>query len=73
MRRAVPPVLPVARLLQAGGLADVVMSLAKAHQASGSLVEVILPKYDCIHYGERYCTSTAQEYALELYDVLGGT
>jgi hypothetical protein len=30
----------------------VVSSLAKAHQASGGpLVEVILPKYDCIDYG----------------------
>lgn len=38
-------------LLQVGGLGDVVTSLAKAHQATGTLVEVVLPKYDCAHYG----------------------
>ncbi len=31
-----------------------VSSLAKAHQASGLLTEVILPKYDCIQYGEEW-------------------
>ena len=39
-------VLPV----QVGGLADVVTSLAKAHQATGTLCEIVLPKYDCIQY-----------------------
>lgn len=51
-----PPPCPLPRRLrtrpQVGGLADVVSSLAKAHQASGLLTEVILPKYDCIQYGE---------------------
>lgn len=37
--------------LQVGGLADVVTSLAKAHQATGTLVEIVLPKYDCANYG----------------------
>lgn len=37
--------------LQVGGLGDVVTSLAKAHQATGTLVEVVLPKYDCANYG----------------------
>jgi glycogen synthase len=37
-------------LPQVGGLGDVVTSLAKAHQASGTLVEVIMPKYDCANY-----------------------
>lgn len=36
---------------QVGGLGDVVTSLAKAHQATGTLVEVIMPKYDCANYG----------------------
>ncbi|KAG2487464.1 hypothetical protein HYH03_013886 [Edaphochlamys debaryana] len=42
----------MAPIAKVGGLADVVASLAKAHQATGLLTEVILPKYDCIHYGE---------------------
>lgn len=37
--------------LQVGGLGDVVTSLAKAHQATGTLVEVLMPKYDCANYG----------------------
>jgi glycogen synthase len=37
-------------LLQVGGLGDVVTSLAKAHQATGTLVEVVMPKYDCANY-----------------------
>ncbi|GBF88551.1 starch synthase, chloroplastic-like protein [Raphidocelis subcapitata] len=39
--------VPVAKV---GGLGDVVTGLAKAHQQSGILSEVILPKYDCIAY-----------------------
>lgn len=35
---------------QVGGLGDVVTSLAKAHQATGTLVEIIMPKYDCANY-----------------------
>jgi glycogen synthase len=54
----VPPLLlllpPLLLLLllrpQVGGLGDVVTSLAKAHQATGTLVEVIMPKYDCANY-----------------------
>ncbi|GLI64546.1 hypothetical protein VaNZ11_007864 [Volvox africanus] len=42
----------MAPIAKVGGLADVVSSLAKAHQSSGLLTEVILPKYDCIQYGE---------------------
>ena len=37
---------------QVGGLADVVTSLAKAHQATGTLAEIVLPKYDCINYAD---------------------
>eukprot|EP00775_Hariotina_reticulata_P010075 gene10075-10230_t len=39
--------VPVAKV---GGLADVVTSLAKAHQSTGTLVEVVMPKYDCSNY-----------------------
>jgi len=39
-----------APLAKVGGLADVVQSLARAHQAMGLMVEVILPKYNCIDY-----------------------
>jgi glycogen synthase len=37
--------------VQVGGLGDVVTSLAKAHQATGTLVEIVMPKYDCANYG----------------------
>lgn len=42
----------MAPIAKVGGLADVVAALAKAHQGAGLLTEIILPKYDCIHYGE---------------------
>lgn len=38
-----------------GGLGDVVTSLAKAHQATGTLVEIVMPKYDCANYGCADC------------------
>lgn len=38
---------PVAKV---GGLGDVVTGLSKALQKKGHLVEVILPKYDCMQY-----------------------
>ncbi|KAL2494575.1 putative starch synthase 4 [Forsythia ovata] len=38
---------PVAKV---GGLGDVVAGLSKALQKKGHLVEIVLPKYDCMHY-----------------------
>ncbi|VFR03046.1 unnamed protein product [Cuscuta campestris] len=38
---------PVAKV---GGLGDVVTSLGKALQKKGHLVEIVLPKYDCMQY-----------------------
>ncbi|XP_021295195.1 probable starch synthase 4, chloroplastic/amyloplastic isoform X2 [Herrania umbratica] len=38
---------PVAKV---GGLGDVVTGLAKALQKKGHLVEIVLPKYDCMQY-----------------------
>ncbi|XP_051128848.1 probable starch synthase 4, chloroplastic/amyloplastic isoform X2 [Andrographis paniculata] len=38
---------PVAKV---GGLGDVVSGLGKALQKNGHLVEIILPKYDCMNY-----------------------
>ncbi|CAI5467722.1 unnamed protein product, partial [Closterium sp. Yama58-4] len=38
---------PVAKV---GGLADVITGLSKALQRRGHLVEIILPKYDCMDY-----------------------
>ncbi|CAA0823706.1 Probable starch synthase 4-chloroplastic/amyloplastic [Striga hermonthica] len=38
---------PVAKV---GGLGDVVTGLSKALQKRGHLVEIVLPKYDCMHY-----------------------
>ncbi|CAL0329582.1 unnamed protein product [Lupinus luteus] len=38
---------PVAKV---GGLGDVVSGLCKALQKKGHLVEIVLPKYDCIQY-----------------------
>ncbi|KAF8066248.1 SS4 [Scenedesmus sp. PABB004] len=40
--------VPIAKV---GGLGDVVTSLAKAHQASGAVIEVVMPKYDNADYG----------------------
>lgn len=37
-----------------GGLGDVVSGLGKALQMKGHLVEIILPKYDCMQY-DRIC------------------
>ncbi|KAG6517686.1 probable starch synthase 4, chloroplastic/amyloplastic isoform X1 [Zingiber officinale] len=38
---------PVAKV---GGLGDVITGLSKALQRKGHLVEIVLPKYDCIQY-----------------------
>lgn len=35
---------------QVGGLGDVVAGLGKALQKKGHLVEIVLPKYDCMQY-----------------------
>lgn len=37
-------------LLQVGGLGDVITGLSKALQRRGHLVEIVLPKYDCMQY-----------------------
>ncbi|GAB4837266.1 hypothetical protein Ancab_002168 [Ancistrocladus abbreviatus] len=37
-------------LLKVGGLGDVVTGLSKALQEKGHLVEIVLPKYDCMQY-----------------------
>lgn len=35
-------------ILQVGGLGDVVTGLGKSLQKRGHLVEIVLPKYDCM-------------------------
>ena len=47
----------MAPIAKVGGLADVVTSLARAHQATGTLVDIVLPKYDCIRYCNTNLTS----------------
>ena len=42
-----PECAPIAKM---GGLGDVVFGLAKDQQSRGTQVEIILPKYDCLHY-----------------------
>ncbi|CAL9015800.1 unnamed protein product [Prunus brigantina] len=37
-------------ILQVGGLGDVVAGLGKALQKKGHLVEIVIPKYDCMQY-----------------------
>lgn len=37
-------------MCKVGGLGDVVTGLSKALQKKGHLVEIILPKYDCMQY-----------------------
>ncbi|KAK2985771.1 hypothetical protein RJ640_025779 [Escallonia rubra] len=54
---------PVAKV---GGLGDVLTGLSKALQKRGHLVEVILPKYDCIQY-ERIHDFRALDMVVESY------
>jgi starch synthase len=42
----------VACPVQVGGMGDVVTALARAVQEEGHRVDVILPKFDVINYGE---------------------
>ncbi|XP_022632992.1 probable starch synthase 4, chloroplastic/amyloplastic isoform X3 [Vigna radiata var. radiata] len=49
---------PVAKV---GGLGDVVSGLGKALQKKGHLVEIVLPKYDCMEY-DRVCNLRAPLY-----------
>jgi len=42
---------PVAKV---GGLGDVVFGLSRELEIRGNAVEIILPKYDCLRYGEIY-------------------
>lgn len=42
----------MAPIAKVGGMGDVVTALARAVQDEGHKVEVIVPKYDCINYGE---------------------
>ncbi|KAJ4826628.1 hypothetical protein Tsubulata_002230 [Turnera subulata] len=54
---------PVAKV---GGLGDVVTGLGKALQKRGHLVEIILPKYDCMQY-DRVYNLRALDVTLESY------
>ncbi|XP_047310555.1 probable starch synthase 4, chloroplastic/amyloplastic [Impatiens glandulifera] len=54
---------PVAKV---GGLGDVVTGLSKALQKKGHLVEIILPKYDCMQY-ERIHDLKVLDMVLESY------
>ncbi|KAM1592686.1 hypothetical protein EV2_037580 [Malus domestica] len=54
---------PVAKV---GGLGDVVAGLGKALQKKGHLVEIILPKYDCMQY-DRVPDLMALDVVLESY------
>ncbi|GFY88617.1 starch synthase 4 [Actinidia rufa] len=54
---------PVAKV---GGLGDVVTGLGKALQRKGHLVEIVLPKYDCMQY-ERIRDLRALDVVVESY------
>ncbi|XP_058095226.1 probable starch synthase 4, chloroplastic/amyloplastic [Magnolia sinica] len=54
---------PVAKV---GGLGDVVAGLGKALQKRGHLVEIVLPKYDCMQY-DRIGNLKALDVVLESY------
>ncbi|XP_058196106.1 probable starch synthase 4, chloroplastic/amyloplastic isoform X3 [Rhododendron vialii] len=54
---------PVAKV---GGLGDVVTGLCKALQKRGHLVEIVLPKYDCMEY-ERIRDLRALDLVIESY------
>lgn len=57
---------PVAKV---GGLGDVLTGLSRALQRKGHLVEVILPKYDCMDYSR---ITNLKELDLELHSVFDG-
>ena len=46
-----PELAPVAKV---GGLADVVFGLSRELELRGHAVEIIVPKYDCMWYGQIY-------------------
>ncbi|KAG4398644.1 hypothetical protein GLYMA_08G082600v4 [Glycine max] len=54
---------PVAKV---GGLGDVVSGLGKALQKKGHLVEIVLPKYDCMQY-DRVCDLRALDVLIDSY------
>ena len=57
---------PVAKV---GGLADVVYGLSRELEIRGNAVEVILPKYDCLRYGEIHALQvTYQDLWVPWYD-----
>ena len=41
-----------APVAQAGGLGEVVFGLSRELELRGHAVEIILPKYDCMHYDQ---------------------
>lgn len=49
---------PVAKV---GGLGDVVYGLCRELEIRGNSVEIILPKYDCLRYGEIYGLTVAHQ------------
>ncbi|XP_050368363.1 probable starch synthase 4, chloroplastic/amyloplastic isoform X2 [Argentina anserina] len=56
----------MAPIAKVGGLGDVVAGLSKALQKKGHLVEIILPKYDCMEY-DRVRDLRALDVAVESY------
>ncbi|CAN0921689.1 Probable starch synthase 4, chloroplastic/amyloplastic [Linum grandiflorum] len=56
---------PVAKV---GGLGDVVSGLGKALQKRGHLVEIIIPKYDCMQYDRVYDLKALDKVVESYYD-----
>ncbi len=50
-----------APVAQAGGLGQVVFGLSRELELRGHAVEVILPKYDCMHYDQVFGLSVAYQ------------
>jgi starch synthase len=53
-----------APVVQAGGLGEVVYGLSRELEIRGHAVEIVLPKYDCMRYGEIYGLCVAYEHLL---------
>jgi starch synthase len=53
-----------APVVQAGGLGEVVYGLSRELEIRGHAVEIVLPKYDCMRYGEVYGLCVAYEHLL---------
>lgn len=56
-------------LVQVGGLGDVVTSLSRAVQEMNHIVDIILPKYDCLNLSN--VSSDSNALLISIHEFLG--